>query len=158
MDQRRPGSTDQCLLELWERALALTLVRNAVETFVRTGDSPEIPSGNSLTLRQAAAFVTITIKNTLRGCIGLLKPGPLDRILVHCAIAAASEDGRFQPVTSTELPDIRYEISVLSPLRRAESPEEVEVGRHGILLRARGAQGLLLPRLPWSMAGTTRRF
>jgi AmmeMemoRadiSam system protein A len=129
--------------------MALSLVRGAVETFVREGHRLETPPGSSLSLRRAAVFVTLMIKSTLRGCIGLLEPhGTLDQDLVHCAIAAASQDGRFQPVTLPELTDIHYEVSVLSPLRRVGSSEEIEVGRHGVLIQTRGAQGLLLPQVP----------
>jgi AmmeMemoRadiSam system protein A len=92
--------------------------------------------------------VTLTLNDRLRGCIGVLEPlGALDGTLVHCALAAAADDRRFPPVSIDELPDLRYEISLLSPLRPARDPGEVEVGRHGVLLRARGRQGLLLPQV-----------
>jgi uncharacterized protein (TIGR00296 family) len=62
------------------------------------------------------------------------------------AVAAATEDGRFPPVSGDELPDVLVEISALGPLRRVR-PEEVEIGRHGLLLRGNGCSGVLLPQV-----------
>jgi AmmeMemoRadiSam system protein A len=63
------------------------------------------------------------------------------------ARAAASEDPRFYPVTPAEARELRISISVLSPLRRI-LPEEVEVGRHGLVIAEGGRRGLLLPQVP----------
>jgi len=137
------------LLEPEERAEALALVRSSVEILVREGRRQDPPPGTSLSLRRSAAFVTLSLNGRLRGCIGVLESfGALDDTLVHCALAAAAEDRRFPPVSLSELPELRYEISLLSPLRRTRNPGEVEVGRHGVLLQARGRQGLLLPQVP----------
>ncbi len=62
------------------------------------------------------------------------------------AALAATEDRRFAPVRADELSGLEVEISALSPLRRA-LPQEVEVGRHGLVLRAAGASGVLLPQV-----------
>ena len=149
MHQRREETAAETPLGPEERSAALALVREAVEAFVREGRRLEPPEGHCLSPRRHAAFVTLSIGGRLRGCIGLLEPpGSLDQTLVHCAIAAAAEDRRFPPVSARELPDLRYEISILSPLRPAPSVEEIEVGRHGVLIQARGRQGLLLPQVP----------
>ena len=149
MHQRREDTEAEAPLGPEERSAALALVREAVEAYVREGRRLEPPEGHSLSPRRRAAFVTLSIGGRLRGCIGLLEPpGSLDQTLVHCAIAAAAEDRRFPPVSAPELQDLRYEISVLSPLRPAPSVEEIEVGRHGVLIQARGRQGLFLPQVP----------
>lgn len=149
MDQRREETAAETPLGPEERSAALALVRETVETVVREGRRPEPPEGHRLSSRRRAAFVTLYIGGRLRGCIGLLEPvGSLPETLVHCAIAAAAEDRRFPPVSARELPDLRCEVSILSPLLPVPSLEEVEVGRHGVLIQARGRQGLLLPQVP----------
>ena len=149
MHQRREETADGMPLGPGERSAALALVRQAVEALVLEGRRMEPPEGHPLSPRRCAAFVTLSIGGRLRGCIGLLEPaGSLDQTLVHCAIAAAAEDRRFPPVSARELPGLRCEISILSPLRPAPPIEEIEVGRHGVLLQARGRQGLLLPQVP----------
>ena len=149
MDQRPEEMASATSLGPAERAAALALVRLSVETLVREGRRLEPVQGHPLASRRCAAFVTLSLGGKLRGCIGLLEPpGPLDQTLIHCALAAAAEDRRFPPVGERELPGLCYEISLLSPLRPAPSLEEIEVGRHGLLLQARGRQGLLLPQVP----------
>ncbi len=82
------------------------------------------------------------LQGTLAAAAGL---GMLETV-ARAARAAAYEDGRFEPVSAAELADLQIEISVLSPLRRVQA-EEIEVGRHGLLLRCQGRQGLLLPQV-----------
>ncbi len=95
-----------------------------------------------------AAFVTLTKNGRLRGCIGYTEAvAPLFKVVQECAVAAATEDPRFPPVSSNELPSLRIEISVLTPLVPI-LPEEVEVGRHGLMVSQGGMRGLLLPQVP----------
>jgi AmmeMemoRadiSam system protein A len=95
-----------------------------------------------------AAFVTLTKSGALRGCIGFVRAvQPLAEAVAHCAAAAATEDHRFPPVTPDELPLLQMEISVLSPLVRADDPTEVRVGTHGLHISRGGRRGLLLPQV-----------
>ena len=85
----------------------------------------------------------------LRGCIGVVGTGePLDRGVVRCCLAAATEDPRFESVSREELDDLTLEISVLSPLVPVSSPEEIAVGRDGLQIEKAGRRGLLLPQVP----------
>jgi hypothetical protein len=63
------------------------------------------------------------------------------------AVAAATEDGRFEPVTAKELPELRLEISALGPMLPVR-PEDVQVGRQGLLISHQGRRGVLLPQVP----------
>jgi AmmeMemoRadiSam system protein A len=72
---------------------------------------------------------------------------PLLDTVARMAVAAATEDGRFEPVTEEELPSLTIEISALGPLRSIR-PDEVEVGRHGLLIASGGRRGVLLPQVP----------
>jgi AmmeMemoRadiSam system protein B/AmmeMemoRadiSam system protein A len=94
------------------------------------------------------AFVTITIDGMLRGCIGLIRAvKPLYEAVAEMAVAAAFEDPRFMPMTEKELKNVAIEISVLSPLIRVDDPNEIKVGRDGLVIHSEGHSGLLLPQV-----------
>ncbi|MCG3121471.1 MAG: hypothetical protein ALAOOOJD_04586 [bacterium] len=96
----------------------------------------------------AGVFVSLHIGERLRGCIGYVESGrALPEALGETAIAAASRDPRFEPVTADELAQVEIEISILSPLRAAASPAEIILGRHGVMVRLGPQQGLLLPQV-----------
>ena len=63
------------------------------------------------------------------------------------ARAAAFEDPRFPPVTRDELGGLSVEISVLTPFEPLQSPEAVEVGKHGLLIEKGFNRGVLLPQV-----------
>ena len=72
-----------------------------------------------------ATFVTLTEEGELRGCIGSVRAQrPLRQDIAENAIAAATRDPRFPPVTPDELPLIRIEVSLLSPLEFLEFRDE----------------------------------
>jgi AmmeMemoRadiSam system protein A len=93
------------------------------------------------------AFVTFKRGERLRGCTGFIEPRfPLWEAVRELAVSSASRDFRFSPIAPEEEPEIRIEISVLAPPRPIR-PEEVEIGRHGLIVRMRGRAGLLLPQV-----------
>lgn len=94
------------------------------------------------------AFTTIYLQRQLRGCVGYVLPViSLYRTVAETACAAAFEDSRFSPVTLEEAPALEISLSVLSPLRTI-TPEEVEIGIHGLVVSYGGRRGLLLPQVP----------
>jgi AmmeMemoRadiSam system protein A len=98
-------------------------------------------------LEPRAAFVSLYLQGLLRGCIGSIAARrPLYEAVADAAHCAAREDPRFAPVTPEEEPQVKLEISVLSPLRRIQ-PGELVVGRHGLLVSHAGLRGLLLPQV-----------
>jgi AmmeMemoRadiSam system protein A len=93
-------------------------------------------------------FVSLHQNSQLRGCIGNVNAvSPLYRTTAECAIAAAVGDPRFMPLAAAELPMVEFEISVLSPLQSVQDVDEIEVGKHGLLISNRTARGLLLPQV-----------
>jgi len=93
-------------------------------------------------------FTTLYIGEQLRGCVGYPAPiRPLHRAVAETARAAAFEDSRFWPVSAEEVRELRISLSVLSPLF-AVTPEQVEVGRHGLVISDGMRRGLLLPQVP----------
>jgi AmmeMemoRadiSam system protein A len=84
----------------------------------------------------------------LRGCVGYVLPTcPVYRAVAETARAAAFDDNRFPPVTREEAPHLAIELSILSPPQSIEL-EEIEIGRHGLLISWQGRRGLLLPQVP----------
>ena len=136
-------------LSLADKGSLLTLARTTLEQFVREGTVPEIIPGSKALHEPGASFVTLKIGDQLRGCIGQLRATiPLYRSVTRMAVSSCSRDKRFQPVTPEELARIRIEISVMTPFSPVDSPEEIQVGRDGLYLAARGRSGVLLPQVP----------
>jgi AmmeMemoRadiSam system protein A len=100
-------------------------------------------------LRQPqGAFVTLSIRNKLRGCIGYIESvRPLGEVVREVAAKAACADPRFPPLTLAEFQEVTLEISVLSTLRPVKGPEEISVGEHGLMLELGSSRGLLLPQV-----------
>ncbi len=126
----------------------LGLARHTLEAYLRDGTMPSFETEDPVLRRPAGAFVTLRKGGELRGCIGRLRADtPLYRVVQEMAVAAATEDPRFPPLTRQELDAVALEISVLSPFRRVTDPAWIEVGTHGLLLIKGGSQGLLLPQV-----------
>jgi AmmeMemoRadiSam system protein A len=93
-------------------------------------------------------FTTLYSIGRLRGCVGY--PAalmPLYRAVTESARAAAFEDPRFPPVDLEEARTVKICLSILSPLIPI-SPEQITVGRHGLLISGGSGRGLLLPQVP----------
>jgi len=110
--------------------------------------------------RVRGAFVTLTRRRDgeLRGCVGVPEPlHRLDKAVMHAAVAAAVHDGRFDPVTGSELPELSLHVSVLGELAPID-PRAVEVGVHGLVIRRGGRRGLLLPQVAAERGWDRERF
>ena len=130
-----------------EKDRLLELARSALEEAVRSGMVSEVAEPDEALRVPSGAFVTLTRGKHLRGCIGHIEAArPLYETVRECARAAALDDPRFDPVTPAELPSLQIEISILSPLRDV-APQQIEVGRHGLLISRGPLRGLLLPQV-----------
>ena len=132
-----------------EKQQLLDLAHKSVESAVLNRlYSPESTTDSVLN-QGRGAFVTLKKGGNLRGCIGLTAPTqPLYMTVRDTAMWAALRDPRFQPVAVSELSQLQYEISVLSPLRRVRDVREIQVGKHGLLMKNADREGLLLPQVP----------
>jgi AmmeMemoRadiSam system protein B/AmmeMemoRadiSam system protein A len=133
-----------------DRRALLTLARASVRAAVgrQRGLRVDVGSLSERALRPCGAFVTLKSNGRLRGCIGhIYADTPLYECVARMAAQAALKDPRFRPVRPEELAEILIEISVLGPLEGAAGPDDVEVGRHGLLVTGRTARGLLLPQV-----------
>lgn len=130
-----------------EKEELLGIARRAADAYVKEGRVPDEAPGAEKLRAPGAAFVTLTDEGRLRGCIGYTEPtAPLYRTVQECAVAAATEDPRFPPVSPNEVGRLRIEISVLTPLLPIR-PENIDVGRHGLMVRKGRRRGLLLPQV-----------
>jgi hypothetical protein len=133
-----------------DKSELLALARKSVEYAVREKKPHEpAPSTNESLTQERGAFVTLKESGELRGCIGYTSAlKPLYLTIRDTATLAALRDPRFQPVSQSELGQLHYEISVLSPLRRVTDLRQIKVGQHGLLMKNGDHQGLLLPQVP----------
>jgi AmmeMemoRadiSam system protein A len=128
--------------------LHAALQRHPATTFPRTGIFAE----------RCGLFVTLHVDGQLRGCIGMIETqSPLGENLVRCAADAALHDPRFAPVRPEEMDHLAIEVSLLSPLHPIR-PEEVEIGRHGLLVELGLHRGLLLPQVATEHKLSRERF
>ncbi len=143
------GAGQPFFLSSHDKGELLALARKSVEHAVRTGKLYETAASASRTLGQEhGAFVTLTERGQLRGCVGYASASkPLDQTVREAATLAALRDTRFPPVAASELGLLEYEISVLSPLRRVLDTRQIKVGQHGLLMKNGDHEGLLLPQV-----------
>lgn len=142
-----------------EKEQLLQIARAAAESAVRTGKKIEVGEATGILGAQLGAFVTLEIDGQLRGCIGYTIPHQsLQETVRDVAALAAIRDSRFPPVSETELKQLDYEISVLSPLRYVTDIDQIEVGRHGLMIKQSQVEGLLLPQVAAGRGWDTRTF
>jgi AmmeMemoRadiSam system protein A len=141
------GNTEQNEFSSEERKLLLKLAHEAIVAALEHRELPLSPVPPHLAKRRGA-FTTVYFRGDLRGCVGHIYPvDSLYRTIAETARSAAFEDFRFSPITLDEAAELKISISVLSSLRTVQ-PEQVEVGRHGLLVSLRQHRGLLLPQVP----------
>jgi AmmeMemoRadiSam system protein A len=149
----------QHVLDDHEKRELLRIARATLKEFLVSGRVPPgAPHRKSLT-DPAPVFVTIHRGAELRGCIGTTSDTtPLYKAIQEMAVAAASRDPRFDPVTLDEVPSLVIEVSVLGERRRVTAPEDVSIGSDGLMVQARNRRGLLLPQVAADHAWDARTF
>jgi AmmeMemoRadiSam system protein A len=139
-----------------EKQTLLRLAREAMEHGVRGMKLPLLDKDSltPLLLEYGASFVTLTIHDDLRGCIGALEAHqPLAEDVREHAIAAALEDPRFRPVEENELSSIKLEVSRLTAPRELEysSSEDLlaKLNPHvdGVILKDDRRRATFLPQV-----------
>lgn len=126
----------------------LAMARQTIAHFLETGAFPHFALTQPGLFQERGAFVTLKKHGELRGCIGhLIGDRPLYLAVQNMAVSAAVGDPRFPAVTEEELSDLEIEISVLSPLQQVESVDQIQVGRHGVIIRRGLKQAVYLPQV-----------
>lgn len=144
-------------------ATLLQLARQAIAHHLGLGPAPRIGDDPRLHER-GATFVTLTMDGDLRGCIGSLRrQRPLGTDVVANAVAAASQDPRFPPLTVAEFEDVHVEVSLLSDPEFIDFTDEADLLRQlrphedGLILFAGCRSATFLPQV-WEQLPAPRDF
>jgi MEMO1 family protein len=98
---------------------------------------------------RAGVFVSLKVRGGLRGCIGTFEPCERDTAneVIRNAISSATCDPRFSPVRPEELESLEYSVDVLTAPEQVNSMADLDPKRYGVIVKAGGRRGLLLPDL-----------
>jgi len=117
----------------------VSLAKLAVETYIKSKETISSPSDfpKEFLGRKAGTFVTIEKENDLRGCIGtyLATRKNIAEETIHNAIAAATEDYRFRPITKEELPKLSYTVYILSEPELVKDIKELDPKKYGVIVK-----------------------
>lgn len=131
-----------------EKVKLLAIARECIISYIKGTQAPKFDVSEENLMVNQGCFVTIRSEGKLRGCLGqFTSDKPLHHLVREMAIAAATRDPRFYPLQSEDLENIDLEISVLSPLKKIDSIEEIEVGKHGLYIEKNFYRGVLLPQV-----------
>ncbi len=145
--EKKQEGIDSGLTEKDKETL-MHIARATIEQRVKGRPLQEPETGSPVLKEKRGAFVTIHKHGQLRGCIGYIEAiKPLYITIQEMAEAAALNDHRFPPVTPEELASLDLEISVLTPLKKITDVKQIQVGKHGILLKKGYHQGVFLPQV-----------
>jgi AmmeMemoRadiSam system protein A len=142
-----------------QRKELLELSRRSISAYLKGGRMPAVPLNADPRLDlPGAAFVTLSkADGTLRGCIGSLEAQEsVAESVAHNAVAAAVQDPRFKPVTASELPGLRVEISMLTRPVAVKNASEIKAG-DGVTVERDGRSGVFLPQV-WEQLGKRDEF
>lgn len=159
--RRDKMNKDEFNLNNDDKRLLLSISRKTLDMFVKEEKITEIDEKEiTPNLKQkCGVFVTLYLSKQLRGCIGRFEATePLYKVVQQMTVASASEDYRFYPVSEEELKDIVIEISVLTPLKKISSIDEIQLGKHGIYIRKGLQAGTFLPKVAVETGWTKEEF
>lgn len=146
-------------METNDKNYLLNLVGRVLENTVNGKIfTPTTPTSPAL-LELCGCFVTYKTHQQLRGCLGcFIAEKPLYLTIADYARYAITDDPRFanNRLTPTDLPNVEFDISVLSPLTQCTEPEKITLGVHGIYLKSGNRSGCFLPQVAtetgWNIA------
>jgi MEMO1 family protein len=140
---------NQEMLNDSEKKEALKIARETIEYYFENhGAKKEFSPKEKIFNQKLGAFVTLHKNGNLRGCIGnIIGYEPLWETIRDMAIESAFGDPRFSPLKKDEFDDVEIEISVLSPLKKAASSDEIILGKHGVIVKKGYNQGVFLPQV-----------
>jgi len=127
---------------------AIQVIENYIRYGVVIEPTPDLPE--ELFERKAGAFVSLhKIDGSLRGCIGTFLPTKENLALEirDNAIAAATRDPRFSPLSIDELDEIVVSIDILSEPEPVEDISQLDPKKYGVIVESGWKRGLLLPDL-----------
>ena len=158
------GDKERQFLRIWEEKKTeglkarraaedpyVKLARETIESYIRDGKKPSLPSGlpDDITHRKAGVFVSIHKEGRLRGCIGTISSvyDCIGNEIIENAISASTRDPRFDPIRPHELPMLEINVDVLSDAEDISGKDELDVKKYGVIVTKGYKRGLLLPNL-----------
>jgi len=135
------------------RSAPVEIAWKTLDSFVRFGKIPAAEnaseSNDSGLSGRAGCFVSLKKKGELRGCIGTIAPttNGIEEEIIRNAVAACSEDPRFDPVETSELEDLTVSVDILGSPEAVSSRTELDPSCYGVIVTAGFRRGLLLPDL-----------
>ncbi|MDD4333292.1 MAG: AmmeMemoRadiSam system protein A [Patescibacteria group bacterium] len=138
----------------------LKIARESVEAYVKEGKTLNFKIEDEILNEERGAFVTLHEHGELRGCIGIIEAHgrSLWRMVRDMAIAAASEDYRFDPVEEKELENLEYEISVLTVPQKIKNWREIKLGKQGVIIKRKFQSGVFLPQVAEETGWSLKEF
>jgi AmmeMemoRadiSam system protein B/AmmeMemoRadiSam system protein A len=159
--KKQDMSENQFEISNQEKEMLLKIARSTIVEYLKTGKTMSVKQYDLTETMESkcGAFVTLHKEGALRGCIGrFIVDEPLYKVVQKMAIAAATEDTRFPTVEINEMDKLDIEISVLTPLKKIDSIDEIEMGRHGIYIKKGFASGTFLPQVALETGWTKEEF
>ena len=158
---QKPADGAEDFLTPADKKELLRIARQTIESYLTDRKIPKVDESKlSEGLKvHSGAFVTLNKNSSLRGCIGRFTADePLYIVVQQMAIAAATQDYRFPAVEPKELKNIDIEISVLTPLKKISSIDEIKLGRDGIYIIKGNRSGTFLPQVADETGWTKTEF
>ena len=125
------------------------LAREAVESYIREGKTPQPRELHPEMREQAGVFVSLHKHGELRGCIGTFEPtkNNVAEEIIANAISSSTGDPRFPPVTASELDELEYSVDILTKPEPVTDISQLDPKKYGVIVESGWKRGLLLPDL-----------
>ena len=152
---------DTFILPAEDKKTLLRIARQTLVSYVEKGTFPimDVKNLSHKLLKHTGAFVSLYMQGKLKGCIGRFHTDePLYKVVQEMTISSATRDYRFSRVERDDLPEISIEISVLTPLKRISSIDEIQPGIHGIYIKKGSCSGTYLPQVANGTGWTAEEF
>ena len=142
------------------RDAIILYARSAIIAALADRDAPPAPPYLAAEVPQhEGVFVTLYVRDELRGCMGNLDSTvPFITGLTRAATSAATVDSRFPRVRKEEFPFLHVEINILTDLHPLHDPDDIRIGAHGLIIEQGRHRGLLLPSVAVAQALDSGQF
>ncbi|MDH5661819.1 MAG: AmmeMemoRadiSam system protein B [Elusimicrobiota bacterium] len=155
----KKGKGGEKMLDEKQQKILLGIARQTIEEYIRSRKIPEFNVDDAILKEKRGVFVTLRKKGMLRGCIGYIMPlEELYKAVSQMAIQSSTGDPRFPPVGVDELAEVDIEISVLTVPERIKSVDEIEMGKHGVIVKRGSNQGVFLPQVATETGWSKEEF
>jgi len=156
-ERKTPFAEDSSLLSAEHKEKLKTLAREIVEA--KLNDKfyhvPDIHEQN----KQRGVYVSIIVDNKVVVSVGRVRlREPLYKAVAEIAANAAAQGIDSKTLSLRLAKNMNVRISVLSSLERVQSFEEIEIGKHGLMLKLDMHNGILLPSEAKEQGWDTTQF